>query len=151
MAEDSFKRLEPEFLALARRIYNAGAKAERDRLIAILQTPGTVIYSGATDRLVRERVAAGYGAVSAPVREALIKLADKSPDGVGAKQVAEHLVRCGSGLNERQVRAALKTLTLTGNAVRAARGRYLPRRVAVPPAEGDPADDTAGPFSLAAE
>jgi hypothetical protein len=151
--DDDFKRLEAEFLALARRIFDAGAKAERDRIVAALQTPGAVLYSGATDRLVRERVAAGYGAVSAPVRDALIELAAESPTGVGAKEITQHFVRRGSGPDERQIRAALKTLTLTGNAVRAARGKYLPRGASIssPMREENSGDDAPEPFDLAAE
>jgi hypothetical protein len=152
MADDNFKLFEAEFLALARRIFDAGAKAERDRIIASLQAPGTVLYSGATDKLVRERVATGYGAVSAPVREALIELAAESPKGVGAKEIAQHFAHRGSGPDERQVRAALKTLTLTGNASRAARGKYLPRLTATPSSseEENPDAGAPGDFDLLA-
>ena len=45
----------------------------------------------------------------------------------GTAETVECFKRTGSGPDERQVRAALKTLTITGEAIRAARGLYLPR------------------------
>jgi hypothetical protein len=153
MGED-FKRLETEFLALARRIYDAGVKAERDRIIAALHIPSAA--SEATSRPARERSTAGYGAVSAPVLEALNELSIESPEGVGAKEIAEHFERRGSGPDYQQVRAGLKTLTLTGNVVRAARGKYLPRAAIRSPHEeenlGDESPGSIDRFeSMAAE
>jgi hypothetical protein len=156
-SEDDFKRLETEFLGLARRIFDAGIKAERDRVVAFLQ--GKSVFAADAHlahpprRIRTERT--GYGAVSGPVRDALTELAAESPEGVGAREIAEHFARLGSGPDERQVRAALKTLTITGEAIRASRGRYLPGATASPPPEEKPGDDTPGsadPFeSMAAE
>jgi hypothetical protein len=150
MSDDDFKRLEDEFLALARRIFDAGAKAERARLVGLIQASSPMAMEVA--RPARKARAAGYGAVSAPVREALVQLAPGSPHGIGPRQIAEHFQRIGGGPNERQVRAALKTLTLSGEAVRASRGRYLPRGAASPSSGGEnPDDDTSGHLDLAAE
>jgi hypothetical protein len=150
MSDENFKRLEVEFLALARRIYDAGAKAERDRVLGLIQS-GEATPATAIARQSRKAIAKGYGTVSAPVREALIHLAPESPDGVGPRQIAEHFARIGSGPDERQVRAALKTLTISGEANRASRGRYLPRGWERPPAtEEKPGGDAPGPFDLAA-
>jgi hypothetical protein len=149
--DDDFKRLEPEFLALARRIFDAGIKAERDRVMLLIQGEGRFVANAQVVPRARAR-ATGYGAVSAPVRDALIKLASESAEGIGARDIAEHFKRVGSGPDERQVRAALKTLTITGEAVRASRGRYLPRAAASPPtSEEKPGDDTPDSVDLAAE
>jgi hypothetical protein len=152
MSDDAeFKRLEPEFLALARRIFDAGAKAERARVVALIQGGGTFFADSHVLPRARPR-ATGYGAVSTPVKEALIKLAAESAEGLGARDIAEYFKRAGSGPDERQVRAALKTLTITGEAVRASRGRYLPRTPASPPSSGeDPDAGASGGFDLAAE
>jgi hypothetical protein len=148
---DDFKRLEAEFLALARRIFDAGAKAERDRVVGFIQS-GEAATTAATDRPLRKVTAKGYGSVSAPVRNALILLAPESPDGVGPRQLAEHFARLGTGPDERQVRAALKTLTISGEAIRASRGRYLPRATATPPtSEENPDAETSGDYDIAAE
>jgi hypothetical protein len=148
--DDDFKKLEPEFLALARRIYDAGAKSALRRVMAGIQSE----MEGGTSPAPRERRAraTGYGAVSAPVRDALIDLAPESAEGVGARDIAEYFKRVGSGPNERQVRAALKTLTITGEAVRASRGRYLPRAAALSLAGGEnPDGDPSGQLDLAAK
>jgi hypothetical protein len=150
MSDDDFKRLEADFLELARRIYDAGAKAERDRVLGLIQS-GEATTAAAIARQPRKTISKGYGTVSAPVREALIQLAPESPDGISPRQIANHFARTGSGPDERQVRAALKTLTISGEAVRASRGRYLPRGWERPPAaEEKPGDDAPGPFDLAA-
>jgi hypothetical protein len=147
--DDDFKRLETEFLALARRIFDAGGKAERARMMALL-AQGEERPTGV--RREPHTRATGYGAVSMPVRDALTALAAESTEGVGAREIADYFVRRGSGPNERQVRAALKTLTNTGEAIRASRGRYLPRLAATSPTPGESPDALAsGNFSLAAE
>jgi hypothetical protein len=144
--DDDFDRLAPEFLALARRIFDAGAKAERERLVALIQSTGSIAPIPHRERRMR---ATGYGAVSAPVREVLAELAADSPDGVGARDIARHFERRGGGPSERQVRAALKTLSLTGDAVRASRGKYIPRAAATLSAsEEKPGDDASGSLDL---
>jgi hypothetical protein len=151
MADEDFKRLEAEFLALARRIFDAGAKAERNRVLGFIHS-SELTPSASPARPHRKSVAQGYGSVSGPVREALTQLAPESPDGVGPRQLAEYFSRIGGGPDERQVRAALKTLTISGEAIRASRGRYLPRGWERPPAtEEKPGDDAPGSFDLAAE
>jgi hypothetical protein len=155
MADGDFKRFEAEFLALARRIFDAGAKAERDRVLGLIQFAEAPVTISA-NRPSRKNVAKGYGSVSAPVREALIQLAPEAPDGVGPRQLAEYFARFGGGPDERQVRAALKTLTISGEAIRASRGRYLPRLAVTPgQSEEKPGGDTPGFFdpleSMAAE
>jgi hypothetical protein len=152
MADDDFKRLEAEFLALARRIFDAGAKAERDRVLGLIQFGEVTTAATSADRPARKNMAKGYGSVSAPVRDALIQLAPESPDGVGPRQLAEHFTRLGGGPDERQVRAALKTLTISGEAIRASRGRYLPRPAATPSTteEENPDAGASGDFDLLA-
>jgi hypothetical protein len=138
MADEDFKRLEAEFLALARRIFDAGGKAERNRVLGFIQSGG--VTPSASDRPHRKSVAQGYGSVSGPVRKALTQLAPESPDGVGPRQLAEYFSRIGGGPDERQVRAALKTLTISGEAIRASRGRYLPQSAARPSESGENPD-----------
>jgi hypothetical protein len=148
--DDDFKRLEIEFLALARRIFDAGAKAERERVVALIHGSGGVFVDAQVRPRARAR-ATGYGAVSGPVRDALTALSAESAEGVGAREIAEHFVRLGSGPDERQVRAALKTLTITGEAIRASRGRYLPRATAAPStSEEKSGGDTPDSFDLLA-
>ena len=148
---DEFERLIPDFLALARRIFDSGARAERERLLALIQSPDRAVAASSRDRKTSETKPKTYGSVSAPVREALIQLVTNSPDGIGPRQIAEHFQRIGGGPDERQVRAALKTLTISGEANRASRGRYLPRGWERPPAtEEKPGGDAPGPFDLAA-
>jgi hypothetical protein len=153
MADYDLKRLEAEFLLLARRIFDAGVQAERNRVIGLIreETAGDDpwVQRNAPRRKAR---ATGYGAVSGPVRAALKQLATESPDGVGPRDIADHFSRLGSGPDERQVRAALKTLNIAGEAVRASRGRYLPRADAAPTAsEEKSGGDAPDSFGLAAE
>jgi len=148
MPDDDLKQLESELLALVRRIYDAGAKAALHHVVATVQTS---MGSVAVSHKPRPR-ATGYGAVSAPVRDVLIQLAAESPEGVGARDIAQHFERRGSGPDERQVRAALKTLSITGEAIRASRGRYLPRLAATSSKRGENSDAHASePFDQAAE
>jgi hypothetical protein len=147
-SDDAFKGLESEFLALARRIFDAGAKAERARVMALVAGEEIQV----SPRKEPRARATGYGTVSGPVRDALIALSAESKDGVGARDIADYFARQGSGPDERQVRAALKTLSITGEAVRASRGRYLPRDTAETSAErGENSGDEPEPFDLAAE
>jgi len=152
-SDDDFKRLESELLAIARRIYDAGANGALQRVIesarTVMNIESITIHPS---RKPRPRTA-GYGRVSAPVRDALTLLASESPEGVDARGLADHFERVGRGPNERQIRAALKTLSITGEAVRASRGRYLPGAIAaMPPAHGENPDDSpSGDLDLAAE
>ncbi len=73
--DDDFRRLEAEFLALARRIFDAGAKAERDRVLGYIQFGETVAAPPASYFNRRKVSPKGYGSVSAPVRQALTQLA----------------------------------------------------------------------------
>jgi hypothetical protein len=149
---DEFERLAPEFLAMARRIFEAGAKAERAKLLALLQQGDTPASEFRAVVHTPRRGSTTYGSVSPLVNDALKELAIDSPDGVGASEIAAYFERRGSGLTEKQVRAALKQLHNTGEANRASRGRYLPRAAAAPPTSGEnPDGDTSGHFDLAAE
>jgi hypothetical protein len=146
---DEFERLVPEFLSLARRIFDAGVQAERARLLALIQ-PDARQDAGARHEFRRE--SASYGTVSPLVKDALGTLAVDSPDGVGAGEIAAYFDGRGGGPTEKQVRAALKQLHNTGEAIRASRGRYLPRATATPPArEENPDAGASGDFDLAAE
>ena len=53
--DDDFKRLEPEFLALARHIFDAGAQSERERMVAFLQGGGKLIADANVLPRVRRR------------------------------------------------------------------------------------------------
>jgi len=150
---DEFERLIPDFLALARRIFDSGVEAERKRLLALLQSPENAAPASGRDRKTSNAKPTTYGSISSPVRDALIELGAHSPEGVGARAIAEHFKRIGSGPDERQVRAALKTLTITREANRVSRGRYLPRAAAATPSESEekPGDDgSPGSFELLA-
>jgi hypothetical protein len=144
---NEFERLIPEFLTLARRIYDAGVRAERDRLLTVLQSPDGDQSSDREPKRGRAQSTA-YGSISAPVREALIELVPDYPDGIGAADLAAYFERQGSGPNEKQVRAALKLLLNTGEANRVSRGRYLPRTAAQPQSEEEPGGDAPGPIDF---
>jgi hypothetical protein len=146
---DEFERLAPEFLAMARRIFEAGARSERARLRAVLDQDESQALPSRRDPPRARRAAAGYGAISAPVKQALNELMVDSPEGVSAGDIAAYFELQGSGPTEKQVRAALKQLHNTGDAIRAARGRYLGRQESG--ARDEPGDESPGPFNLAAE
>jgi hypothetical protein len=146
---DEFERLAPEFLAMARRIFAAGARSERARLRAVLDQDESQALPSRRDPPRPRRAAAGYGAISAPVKQALNELMVDSPEGVSAGDIAAYFELQGSGPTEKQVRAALKQLHNTGDAIRAARGRYLGRQESG--ARDEPGDESPGPFNLAAE
>jgi hypothetical protein len=150
-SDDDFQKLEGEFLALARRIFDAGVKTERERVVSLIQGGDTMgVDAGVRPR--RRAGAAEYGAVSGPVRDALIAMAAESPEGVGAGEIAEYFTKLGGGPDLRQIRAALKTLSLSAEATRVSRGRYLPRLSASEPGrEEKPGDDSPDSVDLAAE
>jgi hypothetical protein len=151
---DEFERLIPDFLALARRIFDAGARAERERLLALIQSPDSTVFASSRDHKTSDPKPTTYGSISAPVRDALIELGADSPEGVGAGDLAAYFERKGGGPTEKQVRAALKLLWNTGEANRVSRGRYLPRAAAATPSESEEKpgdDDSPGFFNLAAE
>ena len=148
--DDILRRIESELLTLVRRAFDAGSAAERNRLILMLGASASVNPSSSHPVSQRRPRVTGYGAVSGPVKRALVELARETPDGVDARTITEHFQRIGSGPNERQVRAALKTLTNTGEAVRASRGRYSPREATTPSSRENPDADTSGHLHLAA-
>ena len=124
---DEFERLVPEFLALARRIFDEGGKAERARLLALLQSPdASISASSPIIRKLRAR-SATYGSVSTPVRDALNELSADLPSGVGVADIVAYFELRGSGPILEQIRAALKQLTNTQEAIRIDRGKYLSR------------------------
>jgi hypothetical protein len=148
---DEFERLVPEFIALARRIFDAGGKAEHSRLMALLQYPdGSASASNQTSQKPRAR-SATYGSVSAPVRDALNELSTDSPEGVAVADIVAYFELRGSGPTEKQIRAALKQLTNTREAIRIDRGKYLSREAHESRNAEKPGGDTPGSFDLAAE
>jgi hypothetical protein len=150
-SDDDFKRQEQEFLVLARRIFNAGVRTERERVVAFLQGKGGFVVRAEVAHPQSAKTTQ-YGSVSAPVRDALIELGSNSPDGVGAADLADYFERRGGGPTEKQVRAALKLLTNTGEANRVSRGKYLPRAMATPSmSEEKPGGDAPDSFDVAAE
>jgi hypothetical protein len=153
---DDFEKLTPEFLALARRIFDAGRKMEHDRMAGLLRAAlsdeGLVAMVHTAHQRGRT-TGASHGSVSVPVREALRELSARTPDGVGAADIAASFEsRIGGGPTERQVRAALKQLHKVGEAIRLERGRYLSRDAAPAQPSGEvPDGDASGGFPLAAE
>jgi len=147
---DEFDRLVPEFLALARRIFEAGGRAERERLMALLQSSDD--FASEPNRNLRKPRArsATYGSVSAPVRNALIELSADSPSGVGVADIVAYFELRSSGPTEKQIRAALKQLTNTDEAKRIERGKYLSREASESRNAEKPGASTPGSFNLAA-
>jgi hypothetical protein len=149
---DEFEKLVPEFLSMARRIFDAGRVSERERIISAA-LEGDTSRNREQPRQPRSR-SAGYGAVSTPVREALRAVAVDHPEGIDTAEIVSYFDRIGGGPTERQIRAALKQLANTGEAKRASRGRYLPSESASSSphsGEENPDAGTSGIFSLAAE
>jgi hypothetical protein len=111
---DDFERFVPELLAMARRIFDAGTKAERERLMAGITSSS----------MVKKKSRAGWGSVSVPVREALIELSANSVVGVSVADLEAYLGSDGPSRN--QIRAALKQLPKAkgGRAVNLSRGKY---------------------------
>ena len=145
---DEFEWHAPQFLALARQIFDAGAKAERERLMALLQTPREEVSAPAQVPRKRRKRSAGYGSVSGPVREALNELSADSPGGVTTADLAAHFELRGTGPTGQQIRAALKQLTKSGEAVNVALGKYLSRGANESRRAEKPGDDAPGSFNL---
>jgi hypothetical protein len=152
-----FRQFVPEFETFARRIFDAGGKAERDRLrdplLALLQASGQDAQPAAAARAARksrERWAT-YGSVSAPIREALNELSADSLSGVTVADLVAFFELRGTGPTEKQIRAALKNLSKpSGEAVNIARGKYLSRSVSESRSAEKPGDDAPGSFNHAA-
>lgn len=139
----------PEFRLLARRLIEVGMQVERDRVIALIQTPNAAFVSDQQNPL--PAYPAAHGSISGPVLAALQELAPSSAGGIGAADLALYFERCGGGPTDRQVRAAIKQLTNTREVIRVSRGRYLPRSSITATVEENPEADTSGLFGLAAE
>ena len=160
---DDFDKLIPDLLDVARRIYQvgkeAGIKAERERVLAIVQLVDEPTQQSQplasrpikATRRGRSTRPVSYGEISRPVLQAMRELAVERPEGVGPPEIVEYFWRRGDNINELQVRASMKHLFVTGRTFRAHRGRYLPRETAESPlSEEIPDADTSGPLSLAA-
>jgi hypothetical protein len=89
--------------------------------------------------------------VSAPVRDALIELSADSPTGVTVADLGAHFELRGAGPTGKQIRAALKLLTKSGEAVNITRGRYLSRSASESRSAENSGADTPEPFDHAAE
>jgi hypothetical protein len=157
MPDDELEKLISDFAALGRKIYAMGKDAERARLMALLQSSDA--ESGTSLRPARVRApwkprarrSTLYGAVSTPVRRALSELSADSPSGVTVGDLAAHFELQGSGPTTKQIRAALKQLTKTAEAVNIARGKYLSRQASESLRAENSGADTPEHFSLAAE
>jgi hypothetical protein len=141
-------RLMPQFRLFARSLIEAGMGLERERVIGLIQRdhPGLRTES---PRSTQQHTGA-HGIVSRPVLGALRELAIAAPEGLNTTELTDHLASGGNGLTAKQVRAALKNLTISGEAIRTSRGRYLPRGAASSASE-NPEASSSGSFSLAAE
>lgn len=136
----------PEFRVFARRVIEAGIKADRERVVAFIRSPDSVVPEFHHAERRPRSTSTGYGSVSPIVREALKELSTDSPEGVGAGEITAYFQRRGGGPTEKQVRAALKQLHNTGDAIRAARGRYLGRQEI--DARDEPGVSAPGPVNL---
>ena len=150
---DEIERHVSKFRALVREILDAGAKAERERLLTLLQTPGEQPLTVA--RVTRSRKPRGrsrkYGSVSAPIREALNELSADSPTGVTVADLVALFELRGAGPTEKQIRAALKNLSAPGGEiVRIDRGKYLSRGASESRSAEKPSDDPPGSLNLLA-
>jgi len=136
-------QLLPDFRSFARRLIETGMQAERDRVIALIQAPSAAASESRSSS--PHSYPAAHGSISRPVLEAMQELATTIAGGIGAADLALFFKNRGGGPNDRQVRAAIKQLTNTGDAIRVSRGRYLPRAAATPLASGENPDaDTSG-------
>jgi hypothetical protein len=144
----------PELRTAMREIALTVTRNERDRMVELLQTGNASIARNISNdgrsALVssprRQRGSrAGYGAVASSVRSVLLQLSmDELPNGSGAEHIARVFEIRGDGPNLGQVRAALKTLTMSGDAVRVGRGRYLSREAAATAPAGAEKNPDAG-------
>ena len=100
-----FERLAKGLDTLIRGIFDAGRRAERERILS------EIGYSPP-----RVRRANGYGTVTAAVKAVL----EATDDGMTVPEV----IGRSPELGERQVRNALKNLLSTGEINRLSRGRY---------------------------
>lgn len=144
-----FDEMLPEFTDLARQIFDAGRRAERERLRRILEgTPDAPV-----SRPPRTRSATPpAGGIKGPVRDAVVRLSSSLSGGVSADEVFEFFVRAGGGPTRLQIRSALKNLALSGDLVRESRGRYSVPSAEAPASGGENPDaDASGPLYLAAE
>lgn len=108
---DEFDKFMPAVEALARRIFDAGAMAERRRILT--EVGGSLKASRSTAGRV------GYGEGKAAVVDAL-KTMPVAEHGVSVREVAEYCPDIGAA----QIRSVLKNLADSGRATRPVRGRY---------------------------
>jgi hypothetical protein len=160
---DDFEKLIPDFLAVARRIFDAGkvagVKEERERVLAAIQSAATVAPPHHQPAVPRTRPPGstsrrqiGYSEIAKVVLHAMSELAGESPEGVGAQDILRYFETHQIDMTELQVRAGIKHLYVTGRASRPNRGRYLPSEAAEPFSQEEiPDAGASGPFSLAAE
>ncbi len=106
-----FESLTQQMGDLLRGAYDAGVRAERQRILGEL---------GCSSQEPRGRVVGkngGYGEASAAVEAALAQATENG-------MVVWDLCRVCPDLDERQIRHAAKHLVISGRAVRVARGRF---------------------------
>jgi hypothetical protein len=161
MMDDDFDKLTPDFLALARRIFDAGKEAgrkeERERLLSLLQSSSEQPQLPAATRPqlrlpgARSSRRVAHGEISYPVLRIVRELSLQLPEGVGAFDVLGYFNEQGTPINELQIRAAMKHLHVTGRIRRAAVGRYLPVEASESPSSGEVPDADPSGYSLAAE
>ena len=156
MSHSEIERLTAEATALVRRAIEIGVQLERARVRALLSAdadPGLVGEAVAAPPSPRRARGVSSRGPIAEVRKALAEMTIGEA-GIDAAELLAYLARANPSLRitEKQVRGSLKHLTITGEAIRASRGRYLPRAATTPSrAEEKPGDDTPGFFNLAAE
>lgn len=149
MPNSELERLTAEVTELIRRAVEIGIRIERARVRELLSADAAFAGAGSVTvhAAIRHRVSRTRGPSSrgpiAMIRKAIGEM-PMSQSGVDAAEIGAYHNQTNpeSPLTDKQVRGALKQLVNTGEARRAARGRYLPREAATTasPARGENPD-----------
>jgi hypothetical protein len=148
LVDQLMPQLMPEFRKAAHAIIAATLQWERDRVVELIRPttvlrPAPFVNTSTFGQAAVRQHPAGYGAVSAPIRNALDILKHRHPQGISISATMGYLRQHQFNLTEAQVRAALKQMAKTGTAQRAARGLYLPPPD--PEADREPGVGAPGP------
>jgi hypothetical protein len=162
MPNPELERLTAEATELIRRAVEIGIQMERTRVRellsadagwAIAATGSVAIHAAMRHRVRRTRGPSSRGPI-ALVRKAISEM-PMSQSGADAAEIGAYHNQTNpeSRLTDKQVRGALKQLVNTGEARRAARGRYLPVAAATPSVADEKSgeNNSPDPFQLAAE
>lgn len=163
MSNLELDRLTSEATELIRRAVEIGIQMERARLRSMLSMDAGFADIGFSDMRPNETGQHGARRTRGPssrgpiakIRKAIneMPMGDEGADAAEIGSYHNH-VNPEAPLTDKQVRGALKQLINTGEARRASRGRYLPRKAATSPLteeEKPSKSDSPGSFDLAAE